>query len=150
MGCRFYVQVTITGLPDVFEPHAPAPETAVRAFRELADRIGPDRVVWRYDPILLTRRTPPEWHIAAFRRLSSALSGATRRCVLSLYDPYAAAARRLRALGPDCEPRLGAMRERSPPALSGEVLAVRARRCCARSCESAGKAGMELRSCAER
>ena len=73
MGCRFYVQVTLTGLPDVFEPHAPTPDSAVRAFRELADRIGPDRVVWRYDPILLTRRTPPEWHVAAFRRLSSAL-----------------------------------------------------------------------------
>ena len=150
MGHRFYVQVTFTGLPDVFEPHVPAPETAVRTFRELADRIGPDRVVWRYDPILLTDRTPPEWHVAAFRRLSSALSGATRRCVLSLYDPYAAAARRLRALGPDCEPRVPRCGDDSPPLFPGEVPEGVDIRPMLRSLrESAGEAGMELRSCAE-
>ena len=150
MGRRFYVQVTLTGLPDVFEPHVPLPETAVRTFRELADRIGPDRVVWRYDPILLTHRTTPEWHIAAFRRLSSALSGATRRCVLSLYDPYAAAARRLRALGPDCEPHVARCGDDSQPLFPGEVSEGVDIRPMLRSLrESAGDAGMELRSCAE-
>jgi hypothetical protein len=150
MGHRFYVQVTLTGLPGVFEPHVPPPENAVRTFRELADRIGPDRVVWRYDPILLTGRTPPEWHIATFRRLSSALSGATRRCVLSLYDPYAAAARRLRALGPDCEPHVARCGDDSPPLFPGEVPEGVDIRPMLRSLrESAGEAGMELRSCAE-
>ncbi len=150
MGHMFYVQVTLTGLPDVFEPHAPDTEIALWTFRELADRIGPDRVVWRYDPILLTDRTSPEWHIATFRRLSSALSGATQRCVLSLYDPYAAAARRLRALGPDFlpmdvsggaeTPSLFGDEERAPVDVIPMLRAIT---------EAAGDAGMELRSCAE-
>ena len=150
MGHRVYVQVTLTGLPDVFEPHVPALDSTVRAFRELADRIGPERVVWRYDPILLTDRTPPEWHIAAFRRLSSALSGATRRCVLSLYDPYAAASRRLRALGPEFlptdvsggaeTPSLFGDEERAPVDVVPMLRTI---------AEAARDAGMELRSCAE-
>lgn len=88
MGHRFYFQYTLNNYPRLLEPHAPALSEALRAFCDLAQQIGPGRVIWRYDPILLSPLTPPEFHLENFQYLAQALYGSTRRCVISLYDPY--------------------------------------------------------------
>ena len=54
----------------------------------LSRLIGPERVVWRYDPVVLTDRFTPEWHKAAFSRLAVELSGYTERCIISFLDDY--------------------------------------------------------------
>ena len=61
-GYRYYFQFTILGYPREIDPKSPAAATAVEAFRELAERLGPRRVIWRYDPIVFTGITPPAFH----------------------------------------------------------------------------------------
>ena len=56
-GHRFYFQFTITGYPRELESHAPPLDVAIRQFRRLADRIGPEAVIWRYDPIVISSPT---------------------------------------------------------------------------------------------
>jgi hypothetical protein len=70
----------------------------LNAWRDLAARIGPERVVWRYDPIVFSTLTDAAYHRRAFARIAAALHGQTRRCVISLADPYRKTARRMRAL----------------------------------------------------
>jgi hypothetical protein len=87
-GYRYLVQFTITILPRIYETHVPAVKTAVAQFRKIADRVGPDRVLWRYDPILISPGTGPDYHLRAFESLASALEGATRQCSLSFVRVY--------------------------------------------------------------
>ncbi len=97
-GHRYYFMITLLGYPRPFTPHGPALEAAVAAFQELSRRIGPDRVVWRYDPIVHTSATDAAWHLQTFGALSSRLAGYTRRCVISLMLDYKKIRPRMAAL----------------------------------------------------
>ena len=79
---------TITGYGETLEPGVPGLRASLDAFRQLAGRIGPDRMVWRYDPILLHPNLTLQDHQSLFARIACALSGSTRRCIISLLDPY--------------------------------------------------------------
>jgi hypothetical protein len=100
-GYRYYFQFTLTGYPALFEPYLPERAILTQAFRELADRIGPDKVIWRYDPLALSNLTDHAFHYRSFSSLCTELSPHTRRVVLSLLDPYAKNRRRLRKLAAD-------------------------------------------------
>lgn len=106
-GLRTLWLVTVTGYPRPLEPGAPDTRTAVEAVRCLAALVGRERVTWRYDPIFLCPALgmDREWHVGNFRRLATLLGDSVGRCVVSLYDDYAKARRRLAAAGlePDQE-----------------------------------------------
>lgn len=97
-GFCFYFHYTLNGYAAVFEPGVPSPEQGIETFRTLARAIGPDRVIWRYDPIIISSATPPRFHIENFGRIAGRLSGYTHTVVLSLLDEYRSLASRLRAL----------------------------------------------------
>ncbi len=98
-GYRFVCHYTITGLPRVLEPRVPDWRVGVETLRALATRIGPERVLWRFDPIVFTEHLDAEFYTARFAALAGALSGYTRRCYFSFATFYAKAQRRLAAAG---------------------------------------------------
>jgi hypothetical protein len=85
-GYRYYFQYTILGYPREIDPKPPEFKSAVRTFSELSQRVGPSRVIWRYDPIVFTGLTPPTFHRENFRRLAESLKHRTRRSVVSIVD----------------------------------------------------------------
>jgi len=99
MGYRFYVHATITGYPPPLEPGTLRDADAVAAFSALSGLVGPDRVLWRYDPVIVSRELDADWHAQNFERLASLLEGRTRRVTLSLVDEYARTRARLEAAG---------------------------------------------------
>lgn len=99
-GYRYYFQYTILGYPREIDPKAPSSATAVKTFCELSERLGPNRMVWRYDPIVITRLTPPAFHRENFRRLAESLRGRTRRSVVSIVDAYRKTEIRMKNLAP--------------------------------------------------
>ncbi len=84
----FYVQYTLTPYGPGIEPGTPEVGRRVETMLRLADRIGPDRLTWRYDPVLLNPDWTPERHEEAFGQLTQALRGAVRQCVFSFLDRY--------------------------------------------------------------
>lgn len=58
------------------------------AFQELAESIGAERVIWRYDPIFFNERYTAAYHLQAFSRIAGALEGYTKRVVISFLDYY--------------------------------------------------------------
>lgn len=98
-GRPFVVQMTVTGYPRALEPGVIDAAAAVAAFRSLARRLGPRAVVWRYDPVVLTELTPPDWHLEAVRRLADVLAGVTDECVFSFAHVYRKSRRNLDASG---------------------------------------------------
>ena len=74
---------TITGLPRLFEPLVPDLDELLESARLLASRYGPDALLWRYDPVVISNTTPPEHHMRRFREIAAGLEGLTKRCFFS-------------------------------------------------------------------
>ena len=55
---------------------------------DLATEFGPRVGVWRYDPVVSTSATPPDWHLGNFTRLADRLAGATDEVVISFAHIY--------------------------------------------------------------
>lgn len=88
LGLKYYFQFTLNPYDKTFEPYMPSLEERIATFQKLAGRIGPERVVWRYDPIILSSVTPVEWHLDQVARIAGQLQDSTRRLVFSFYDFY--------------------------------------------------------------
>ncbi len=98
LGYRYYFQYTLMNNPQEIDPKAPPMNIAVKTLRDLSERIGAGRVIWRYDPIVFTPLTPPAFHQEAFARIAQSLSGSTARAVISLVDIYGKIKKRLQRL----------------------------------------------------
>ena len=79
-GYRMLFHFTITGLPRVFEPRVPDLPRLLECARVLSDRYGPEKVLWRCDPILISSVTSAEYYLTRFEELAAGLEGLTRRC----------------------------------------------------------------------
>ncbi len=98
-GYRYYFLFTIMDNPLMLDPHSPAFEKSTRIFRILADRIGRERVIWRYDPLVFTRETNPEFHKNKYEKIAGRLHGYTKRSIFSKVTLYKKTSLRLRAEG---------------------------------------------------
>ncbi|MBN2363864.1 DUF1848 domain-containing protein [candidate division WOR-3 bacterium] len=127
----YYFQFTLNSYENDVEPNVAKKEERVGAFKKLSDLIGPDRIVWRYDPILLTKKYSVEWHVLSFEKTSNSLSGRTKKCVISFVDEYKKCENNLRSIG------LIDFDERTIYELSAKLA------------EISEKSAMELTTCAE-
>lgn len=80
--------VTITPYGRDIEPNVPDKHRLLSDFCELSDRVGKERVVWRYDPILIWGHYTLEYHLRAFAAMAGVLRGKTQMVVLSFVDLY--------------------------------------------------------------
>ncbi len=86
---HYYFQFTLTGYGRDVECNVPdKKEKMIPIFQTLSEKIGKKRVIWRYDPIIFTKKYTPEYHIKAFGQIASALKGYTEKCVISFVDVY--------------------------------------------------------------
>jgi hypothetical protein len=88
MGYRYYFLFTLTPYGSDMEVNVGRKSRILESFKRLSGLIGPDRVVWRYDPIVLTPECTVDWHRERFERLAGSLEGHTRRCVISFVQMY--------------------------------------------------------------
>lgn len=87
---QYYFQLTLTGYGNDVECNVPhKKEVMIPTFQKLSEKIGKERVIWRYDPILFTKKYTPEYHLKAFEQIAGALQGCTDKCVISFVDFYA-------------------------------------------------------------
>lgn len=99
----FVVQFTATGYPRVLERSVIAADEAIAQMRMLATDFGPRVVVWRYDPVVLTKLTPARWHRENFARLAARLHGLCDEVVVSFAQIYAKTRRRLTRAAQDAD-----------------------------------------------
>ncbi|MCX6051942.1 MAG: DUF1848 domain-containing protein [Campylobacterales bacterium] len=97
-GFNYYFQYTITGYPREIEKHTPHPLKAIETFIELSDKIGKEKVIWRYDPIIFTQYTDFDEHVRLFDKISKSLENKTDKVVISFADPYKKITKKLEAL----------------------------------------------------
>jgi len=83
-----YWFVTITPYGRDIEPNVPDKHLLIKDFQKLSAMVGIDSIGWRFDPIFLTERYTPEYHLHAFEAIASALEDYTRTAVISFIDLY--------------------------------------------------------------
>jgi DNA repair photolyase len=88
MGHLALFQVTITPYGRDIEPEVPFKADVADAFKTISERIGADRMIWRYDPIILNDRMGVEYHRRKFELLCRELEGYTHRCTFSFLEMY--------------------------------------------------------------
>lgn len=99
-GIPYYFQFTITPYGQDLEPGMPSDKRPViDAFVELAAHVGPERVIWRYDPILFSDKYTQDFHEHAFERCASLLEGSCERVVISFLDMDYRNTKRIGTLG---------------------------------------------------
>ena len=87
LGLNYYFQFTLNDYEaEGMEPAVPPLEERVAAFRELADRLGPERVVWRFDPLILTDRITVDDLLQKVAHVGNLIHRHTRRLVVSFAD----------------------------------------------------------------
>ena len=94
-GFRYYFQFTLNGYDKTLEPFLPPVAERVGTFLELATRLGRKRVLWRYDPIILSSEMPPAWHLDRLGGIGEKLRGAAGRLTISFMDFYPKVQKRL-------------------------------------------------------
>ncbi len=98
LGYRYYFQFTLNPYDDIFEPYVPPLAERLETFRELSRRIDARRMIWRYDPIIISDATPVEYHLEKIAAIAAALQGHTRRMVFSFLDFYGKVSGRMKEL----------------------------------------------------
>jgi hypothetical protein len=139
MGHRFLFHYTLMDNPRLLETHRPSLAAAIRTFHRLAAIVGPQRVIWRYDPIVFSSITPPGFHRDRFAAIAAALSGATQRVVISIMDDYRKIRPRMDALA--SQGAVVAVLAEEQQAAYGDLLAFMA--------ATAASHGMAIQSCSE-
>ena len=97
-GYRYYFQYTLNGYGELFEPNLPELERCIETFLQLSERIGAERVIWRYDPVILSSRTDVSYHQQRFGYILERIQAATCRIVISIVDDYRKASHNFKRL----------------------------------------------------
>ena len=85
----YYFQFTLNSYAKDIEPNVPSKNSEIiETFKILSESIGKERVIWRYDPILINNKYNTDYHIKYFRKLAEMLHGKFEHCVISFVDYY--------------------------------------------------------------
>lgn len=99
LGYRYYFQFTLNPYGKSIEENLPDKNALVETFKRLSDQCGPEKVIWRYDPIFIGDDYPVQYHAEQFDHLARQLNGYTEKCIFSFLDPYAKIQKAIRQLG---------------------------------------------------
>jgi hypothetical protein len=95
----YYFHFTLNAYDTDIEVRLPQKKELVETFKRLSDKIGPQRVIWRYDPVVVNDRYTASYHIDAFGEYAHTLRGYTNKVTFSFIDLYKKIAQHMRFLG---------------------------------------------------
>ena len=95
---NYYFQITITSYDKSIESNVPFKRDIVKTVKRLSDLIGPEKIIWRYDPIFYSTELNFSYHAENFEKLVCALNGYTEKCIISFMDNYKKSIRNMRAV----------------------------------------------------
>jgi len=135
-GIGYYVQFTLNDYEqEGLEPGVPPLLQRIGTFRELSQRIGREKVIWRYDPIMVSDRLSLAGLLDRLERVGDLLHPYTGKLVVSFADisTYAKVRRNLDRTGQSWR----------------ELTAEEMEECAGRVSALAGKWGLQAATCAE-
>lgn len=86
-GIHYYFQVTLNDyMQEGFEPNVPTVEKRIETFKKLSQTIGKEKVIWRFDPLIITPTIGPRELLKRIWNIGNQLKGYTDKLVFSFVD----------------------------------------------------------------
>ena len=83
-----YFHYTITAYGKDIEPGVQTIEKSIETLKQLSAQVGKQRLAWRYDPVLLTRKYTVGYHLETFDKMTKAIAPYVDRCIFSFVEMY--------------------------------------------------------------
>ncbi|MFW2488767.1 DUF1848 domain-containing protein [Clostridium chromiireducens] len=88
MGYKYYFQFTLNPYDKSIEKGLGNKDKIIEGFKRLSSKIGKEKVIWRYDPIILNNNFTVEYHLDSFYKLCTLIGDYTTKCIFSYVDLY--------------------------------------------------------------
>ena len=86
-GIHYYFQVTLNDYSkEGFEPNVPPVAQRIETFKKLSNLIGREKVIWRFDPLIVTKQLTPRELLKRIWFIGNQLKGYTEKLVFSFVD----------------------------------------------------------------
>lgn len=85
---RIICHYTITAYGKDVEPYVPVINESIKNLIELSKIVGKEKVLWRYDPILLTEKYTVEKHLETFEYMAKQIAPYVQRGIFSFVEMY--------------------------------------------------------------
>ncbi|RKX79491.1 MAG: hypothetical protein DRP87_02960 [Spirochaetes bacterium] len=87
LGINYYIQYTLNDYEsDNLEPNLAPIENRIEKFKQLSEKIGSDRIIWRFDPLVLTEEIGTDRLLEKIYRIGNRIAGYTEKLVISFAD----------------------------------------------------------------
>ena len=89
LGINFYFNYTLNDYEkEGLEAKLPPLKKRIDNFKNLSDKIGTDKVIWRFDPLVMTKGTNDEYLIGKIVKIAGQIYRHTSRVVVSFVDTH--------------------------------------------------------------
>jgi hypothetical protein len=86
-GIHYYFQFSLNDYEkEGFEPNLPGLEKRIETFKQLSGRTGREKVIWRFDPLIVTPQLTPEKLLERILHTGNRIKGFTDKLVFSFID----------------------------------------------------------------
>lgn len=85
---EFYLHFTITPYDKNIEINIPDKNLLIKNFQTISKLFGKEKIIWRYDPIILNDDFDTHYHINNFKNFADSLNGYTDECIFSFVQIY--------------------------------------------------------------
>lgn len=86
-GIHYYFQYTLNNYENEgFEPNVPLIEKRIETFCRLSEKLGKERVIWRFDPLILTHSLGVDELLEKIRDVGDQIHAFTEKLVISFVD----------------------------------------------------------------
>lgn len=87
LGIHYYFQVTLNDyVKEGFEPNVPSVGLRIETFKKLSAMIGKERIIWRFDPLIVTNDITPRDLLGRIWHIGNQLKDYTEKLVFSFVD----------------------------------------------------------------
>lgn len=87
LGIHYYFQVTLNDYEkERFEPNIPSLQDRIETFKKLSTLIGKEKVIWRFDPLIVSNDITPRILLTRIWQIGNTLKGYTDKLVFSFVD----------------------------------------------------------------
>lgn len=98
-GYKYYFQYTITSYDKEVETDVIDKRSIINTFIELSEKIGKDKVILRYDPIIVTDKYSVDFHLKAFEKMCLIIHEYTNKIIFSFLDDYRKVSMNMKNIG---------------------------------------------------
>lgn len=100
LGYEYYFQFSLNNYEsEGWEPNLPSLDKRIETFIHLSETIGKEKVLWRFDPIIVTSKLSPKEILSRIKEIGDIIHPYTDRLTFSFIDVYGKIKPTLNGLG---------------------------------------------------